>query len=142
MKPKPVTHFSNYVPSPALGPDKTHIDIAVYYSKGGINYFNYKTDARGFYASFNPVKREVTAYGTSTSFMMFNNDGMKFLLEPAIKFNAKKLATWVATVNAKANDVAALLNAGDRSGAIALMRSLSLVYAPAPTPTVSDAVTA
>lgn len=36
----------------------THIKCAVYYSKGGVNYFTYRNEQRGYYMSVTPVKRE------------------------------------------------------------------------------------
>lgn len=32
--------------------------VELYYSLGGMNYFTYKQEARGFYLSVSPVKRE------------------------------------------------------------------------------------
>ena len=36
----------------------THIKCEVYYSKGGVNYFTYKNEARGYYMSVTPVERK------------------------------------------------------------------------------------
>lgn len=33
----------------------THIKVELYYTKGGMNYFSGKTDARGLYLSVSPV---------------------------------------------------------------------------------------
>ena len=39
-------------------PGKTHLEVSVYYQKGGINYFTNNYDERGFYISVTPVKKE------------------------------------------------------------------------------------
>lgn len=36
----------------------THLQIEVYYSKGGMNFFNYKEEPRGYYAAVTPVTLE------------------------------------------------------------------------------------
>lgn len=40
----------------------THIKLEVYYSLGGMNYFTYKQERRGYYASVTPVERS-NSYG-------------------------------------------------------------------------------
>lgn len=45
----------------------------LYYSLGGMNYFTYKNDARGYYVSVSPVERETRDYGvTMESYTAFS----------------------------------------------------------------------
>ena len=39
-------------------PTITHLKMELYYSKGGTNVWNSKTEDRGYYMSISPVKRE------------------------------------------------------------------------------------
>lgn len=70
---------------PARGKDQ-YIKVELYYSLGGMNYFTYKTEPRGYYVSACPVERRVLTdstgrvYGTSEGFTAFS--GTKMLLEP------------------------------------------------------------
>lgn len=64
--------------------DTTHIEITLFYDEGGINYYNYKTNSRGYYLTFTPV----TIEEGSKSFMMFS--GFKKLVQQTARFNQKK----------------------------------------------------
>lgn len=45
----------------------------LYYSLGGMNYFTYKTEARGYYVSVSPVEHRTTDYGvTMESYAAFS----------------------------------------------------------------------
>lgn len=61
----------------------THLELHIYYSKGGINYATYKTEARGYYVSVTPVTME----GSLLSFTCFS--GLKYLLEPCTRKSDK-----------------------------------------------------
>lgn len=39
-------------------PEYTHLDVSMQYSKGGINYFTYEQEPRGYYLHIQPVKVE------------------------------------------------------------------------------------
>lgn len=65
--------------------DATHIDVEVYYTKGGANYFSGGVTRRGYYLSVKPVKRE----GAWVSYGMFS--GYSKLLLEANRFSAKQL---------------------------------------------------
>jgi len=56
--------------------DATHLEVSVYYTKGGANYFSGGTNPRGYYLSVKPV----TKSENSVSFVMFTGRS-KFLLE-------------------------------------------------------------
>lgn len=63
-----------------------YIKVELYYDLGGMNYFTYKQEPRGYYVSVCPVERRVLTdstgrvYGTSEGFTAFS--GTKMLLEP------------------------------------------------------------
>ena len=42
---------------PCKGPHCTHLRVELYYSLGGMNYWTYKVDARGYYLSVTPIER-------------------------------------------------------------------------------------
>ena len=47
-----------YVPIENPNSDANYYKIEVYYHLGGINYFTYKTEPRGYYLSITPVYKE------------------------------------------------------------------------------------
>lgn len=53
---------------PVKGGESTHIEIELYYSKGGMNYFNGRNEARGLYISVQPITRT----DRCVSFMAFS----------------------------------------------------------------------
>ena len=59
--------------------DVNNIKVRVFYSLGGINYFTYGHDARGYYLSVFPVKRE--DHGSYTSESTRLGSGYKVLLK-------------------------------------------------------------
>ena len=66
--------------------DATHLEISVYYTKGGANYFSGGTTPRGFYISVTPV----TKSNGMISFTMFT--GRKQLLFTTNRYTDKQLA--------------------------------------------------
>ena len=54
--------------------DATHIEVSIYYDKGGMSYFSGKTSQRGYYMSVVPVRKA----GGMISFTLFT--GYKQLL--------------------------------------------------------------
>lgn len=52
----------------------THLKIEVYYNKGGMNYFTYKDEKRGYYIAVSPVEKS----GNLESFIAFS--GIKQLI--------------------------------------------------------------
>lgn len=63
----------------------THIEIEVYYSKGGMNYFTSRNEQRGIYVSVSPVTRREN----SVSYTAFT--GIKKLIKPMARFSQKVL---------------------------------------------------
>ncbi len=101
---KSLTRYKAYVPREAFvdafspggrkaSADVNAVEVDVFYSKGGLNYFSYKTEPRGYYASVMPVKVEKGDGDrfSSVAFMMMDPRGRKFLLEPAARLNGKRL---------------------------------------------------
>jgi hypothetical protein len=110
------TELSVRVPTTLL-PDANNLKVSVFYSKGGLNYFNYKDEARGYWASVNPITVSVDGpFLTETySAVLSNPRSFKVFLAPATRFNRKtltKLADKVLPIAATLVDpLAAGLNA-------------------------------
>ncbi len=64
-------------------PNATHIELKIYYALGGINYFTYKTEKRGYYFSVTPV----TINNSLISFTAFS--GVKVLLHECTRKSTK-----------------------------------------------------
>lgn len=90
---------SFYLPATGTnrGGDITHVNVWIYYAKGGINYATYKQEPRGIYVNITPVKLEKTGSGfISESFMVFS--GGKYLVEAATRLNRKRVIEVYALV--------------------------------------------
>ena len=66
--------------------DATHLEVSVYYTKGGANYFSGGTNPRGYYLSVKPV----TKSENSVSFVMFT--GRSQLLLETNRYSDKQFA--------------------------------------------------
>ena len=66
-------------------PGNTHLEVSVYYSKGGMNYLSGNNNARGFYLSIAPVRKD----GRSVSYTIFS--GIKRLVLPVGRYSEKQL---------------------------------------------------
>lgn len=75
--------MKTYLKLKGNGLKATHLKIETYYSLGGINYFTYKNEERGYYLSVVPVERGNGMEG----FVAFS--GVKQLLY-AVKRKSKK----------------------------------------------------
>ena len=69
--------------------DCTHIDVEVFYTKGGMNYFTSKNERRGLYLSVQPVKRG----DRMISFTAFS--GVKQFVKEMKMFSQKALNEYV-----------------------------------------------
>ena len=67
----------------------SHLEVSVYYNKGGTNYFSGGTIPRGYYISVTPV----TKGNGMISYTMFT--GHKHLLLETSRFSAKQFASAV-----------------------------------------------
>lgn len=65
-------------------PGNTHIQISVYYSKGGMNYFSGESSQRGFYVSVTPVQKSNGCIST----VLFS--GLKQLILNASRYSEKQ----------------------------------------------------
>ena len=79
--------FKHYLK--ATGTEVTDLKISVYYSKGGINYFNYKQEPSAIWASISPVKREQRDGIGFEQFVL--GKGIKVNFEAAERLNRKKV---------------------------------------------------
>ena len=95
------------------------LEMRVYYKKGGMNYFTYKTEPRGIYFSLSPVTVSSDRGFETRSFMMFGNGAWKGLLLEMARGNKKKLAAIREKVFAVDTDkVVELFKAGDKRGIV------------------------
>jgi hypothetical protein len=70
--------------------DATHVEVSIYYSKGGMNYFTGNNEARGLYLSVTPVSLTTHEGGfKSRSFKAFS--GVKQHIKSMGRFNEKVL---------------------------------------------------
>lgn len=67
----------------------THVDVEVYYSKGGMNHFTGSVEKRGYYLSVQPVTKSTH----SVSYIGFT--GVKQLIKEVGRFSPKMLAELV-----------------------------------------------
>ena len=74
---------------PTLESSFTHVDVEVYYNKGGMNYFTGSVERRGYYLSIQPL----TKYNNGYSYTAFT--GVKQLVREAGRFSSKVLAEFV-----------------------------------------------
>lgn len=65
----------------------THLLIELRYNLGGINYFTYKQEPRGYYLSVSPVKLEHRDGYTLESYTAFT--GTKYLVKEVTRKSAK-----------------------------------------------------
>lgn len=79
-----------YTSEEPLAREGTHIKLSLYYALGGANYFTGQQDPRGFNVSVSVVTREDKGAYSSESQML--GEGYRMQLEPAKRFNAKKLS--------------------------------------------------
>lgn len=74
---------------PVAEGDCTHVDVEVYYSKGGMNYFTGSVERRGYYLSVQPLSKSTNSY----SYTAFT--GIKQLVREAGRFSPKALNEFV-----------------------------------------------
>ena len=85
--------------------DATHLEVSVYYTKGGANYFSGGTIRRGYYINVTPV----TKSENSVSFVMFT--GRSQLLFETSRYSDKQFAKAVEmSKDVRAELIAAVLS--------------------------------
>lgn len=91
------------------------LEIMVYYSKGGINYFSGCTNPRGYKLSFKPC----TVSGNMTSYTMLSGntqvEGYYVPLEDTARYNKKRLIELAAKIDPYIPDLAAAYEAEDKA---------------------------
>ena len=74
------------------------IEVSIYYALGGMSYYTYKQEPRGFWLSVRAVKIEQQEGYTVRSFTMFK--GYKHFLKAVKRKSAKAMSEAVAIANA------------------------------------------
>lgn len=69
------------------------VEVSVSFQQGGLNYFNYKTEPKGYYFSVTPVEHKGNGI---RSFVL--GSGVKVLMESAKRFSQKRLCELSQTV--------------------------------------------
>lgn len=72
------------------------VEISAFYQKGGMNWFNGKTESGGFYISFHTGCLKRDHWGESFTYMMF--DGFKVKVADGSRDNKKKCAALLERV--------------------------------------------
>lgn len=76
---------------PIDGKPNHYYKVNLFYSKGGLNYFNYKSEERGYYLSVKAVEKSGGEGYQVESYVLFN--GVKSLVQTANRFSQKVLET-------------------------------------------------
>jgi hypothetical protein len=84
--------------------DGTEVKVSLSYSLGGINYWTYNTDPRGYYMSAVPVIRESGDGFSSERFTL--GKGVRLFLKEVKRRSAKAEAEAEAIARAKASELA------------------------------------
>lgn len=80
----------------SIGDTETEVlRVEVFYSLGGMNYFSYKTEPRGYYLSVQRLHVGSSPLGFHIERFNLGRSGIKAFLEAAHAFSAKKLAALV-----------------------------------------------
>ena len=91
------TVFKKYIPVRSKTTSKVNnLKLEVYYSLGGINYFTYKNEPRGYYLSVSPVERVQHDGYVTESVVLFS--GIKKLVKEVAK-SGKKHAEDAITIS-------------------------------------------
>lgn len=80
---------------PTTEPNK-FIKVTVGYDEGGANYFDSRTNARGFYMHFTPIETESFEGHTIEKSLLFH--GRKALIEETKRYNEKRILALVDQV--------------------------------------------
>lgn len=103
------------------GDRATHFKVSVDYSKGGINYFSYKSEPRGYYLYVTPVRRED---GFERSALMGDGASFKVLLKQVNRLNRKSLELAKTIVQGHLHQLLPLLLDANREGILALTQKM------------------
>lgn len=101
--------IQGYVPVTG-NPEVSHLKVAVYHSKGGVNFATYKDDPKGYWLSVTPVMREEK--GDFVWETMKGFSGYRCFICSGDRFNRKTLnSLWANVVE----------NANNHTGTVAMM---------------------
>lgn len=89
-----------------------YCEVSVSHRKAGYNCFNGKYEEAGVEVCVNPVKQQVSGGIVYTSFMVFQNDGFRVLVEPMKRFSQKKFDTIVEQTKSILDDITRLVEEG------------------------------
>jgi hypothetical protein len=87
----------------------THLEVSVYYTKGGRSYFSGGITPRGYYITVTPI----TIRGCMTSITMFS--GRKQLLFETARYSDKQFARAIEMANDVENDLITAVVAENQS---------------------------
>lgn len=130
---KSKTLFKVRVPLAApLANGENGVNVEVYYSKGGMNYFSGGSEPRGYWLRVHATKIGPSFPGDtrmSESFLIGAGIGTRLLLAPADRLNGKTLAALAAKVLSTATALAMALSAGDKDTIASTARAAALTEA-------------
>jgi hypothetical protein len=110
-------------PSTNFDSEPNHIEVSIGYALGGMNYFTYKDDPRGYFLHLHPIR--VRDWAVSfTMGAQGNEAGVKYLLLPARSYNRKKHAELAAKLLPHAEQLARWHFEGNRQATRDLIESL------------------
>ena len=87
----------------------THLQVSVFYDKGGVSYFNGQTSPRGFYLSVTPVTRG----NGMISYTMFT--GLKRLIHEVNRYSDKQFRHALAVSEAYEDELIAAVVAKNKA---------------------------
>lgn len=100
----------------------THVEVAASYSKGGINYFTYNTDPEGYTLSISPIRVEESGAVSFWITGRTKDQGVRFLLKPATRFNRKTLDEFWRVIRPRVEELAKTWAETYRKGETAPLR--------------------
>lgn len=106
-------------------PGATHIKIEVYYSKGGLNCFTYRTEKRGLYLGIGPVQLQDRPGGYQTeTYGAFS--GVKFHLKELKRKSDKALQEVVTKLEPLAEQLARAYEGWGADGIRSILEEVGL----------------
>ena len=115
-------------------PGANHLKLTVFYTKGGLNYFNYKNEPGGYYFSARPVEVDTSGPFKTEKYTMIvsNKTAFKTLLGGGARFNRKTLDALWAKILPEVASLTGLISGGARD--LAVIKVADLVSGVLPKP--------
>ena len=101
---KAIAGTKRYIPLEDNEHKETHIEVEVGYSLGGINYWNYQNESRGYYLYATPCQLGTHSTGTGGEWQSITTTvgrGYKWLLKEVSRQSKKAEAEAIAIANEK-----------------------------------------